>query len=112
MRYTSAADLFIPLEKACYLKKSLANNTLSERHSLSIIFAVVHRLSELSRYDPNGLDRHLCGSANWLLTEFIEEGKDAEKLTPPLGDDAASNHLPSKELMFEVTSTSSSICRK
>ena len=55
-----------------YLKKSLANNALSERHTLSIIFAAVHRLSELSRYDPKGLDRHLCGSANWLISEFIE----------------------------------------
>ena len=54
-----------------YLKKDLKNNKLSEKHGLIIIFAVMHRLSELSRYDPNGLDKHLCGDANWLLTQFI-----------------------------------------
>lgn len=59
-----------------YLKKSLANNHLSERHGLAIMFAAMHRLSELSRYDPKGLERHLCGSANWLLTEFIEHASD------------------------------------
>ncbi|MBB3066662.1 YaaC family protein [Limibacillus halophilus] len=55
-----------------YLKKNSTQNKLAERHELSIAFAAMHRLSELSRYDPRGFDRHLCGNANWLLTEFIE----------------------------------------
>lgn len=55
-----------------YFKKSSSSNPVSERHVLAIIFAATHRLSELSRYDPKGLERHLAGSANWLLTEFIE----------------------------------------
>lgn len=55
-----------------YLKKSFADNPPAERHQLSVMFAAMHRLSELARYDPNGLDRHLCGSANWLISEFIE----------------------------------------
>lgn len=59
-----------------YLKKSLAQNSLAERHSLAIMFAAMHRLSELSRYDPKGLELHLCGNANWLLTEFIEHASD------------------------------------
>jgi hypothetical protein len=59
-----------------YLKKSVSNNPVSERHNLAVIFAAMHRLSELSRYDPSGLDRHLCGNANWLLTEFIEHSPD------------------------------------
>lgn len=58
-----------------YLKKNLANNPLSDRHLLTLIFAIMHRLSELSRYDPAGFDRHLCGSANWLLTEFIDHAQ-------------------------------------
>lgn len=58
-----------------YIKKNLDNNPLSDRHLLTLIFAVTHRLSELSRYDPSGFDRHLCGSANWLLTEFIEHAQ-------------------------------------
>jgi YaaC-like protein len=34
--------------------------------------AAMHRLSELSRYDPAGLIRYLDGKENWLLTEFID----------------------------------------
>ena len=59
-----------------YLKKSVSSNTLRERHELAITFAAMHRLSELARYDPEGFDRHLCGNANWLLTEFIEHAAD------------------------------------
>jgi hypothetical protein len=55
-----------------YLKKTLKENRLTGRHGLTIIFACMHRLSELSRYDPRGFERHLCGEANWLITEFIE----------------------------------------
>lgn len=55
-----------------YLKKSNSKNSIASRHSLAILFASMHRLSELSRYDPKGFSRHLDGSANWLLTEFIE----------------------------------------
>ena len=36
--------------------------------------AAMHRLSELSRYDPEGLMTYLEGKENWLLTEFIELG--------------------------------------
>lgn len=55
-----------------YVKKALSDNTLNDRHSLAIIFAAMHRLSELSRYDPEGLNRHLNGDANWLVSEFIQ----------------------------------------
>jgi len=34
--------------------------------------AAMHRLSELSRYDPRGLMSYLEGRENWLMTEFIE----------------------------------------
>ncbi|MCT8331206.1 YaaC family protein [Albidovulum sediminis] len=54
-----------------YLKKQLANNHVGARHTVTLMFAAMHRLSELSRYDPAGLDRHLSGQANWLLVEFI-----------------------------------------
>jgi len=59
-----------------YLKKDMSKNPLTERHGLSIIFAAMHRMSELARYDPKGLDRHLCGNANWLLSEFVEHSSD------------------------------------
>jgi YaaC-like Protein len=45
-----------------------------QRYSLTLIMAAMHRLSELSRYDPEGLMTYLEGKENWLLTEFIELG--------------------------------------
>jgi hypothetical protein len=59
-----------------YLKKSVPNNPVAQRHTLAIIYAAMHRLSELARYDPNGWERHLSGKANWLLTEFVEHAID------------------------------------
>ena len=55
-----------------YLKKSVSNNPASKLHGLTIIFAAMHRLSELSRYHPKNLDKYLCQKENWLLTEFID----------------------------------------
>lgn len=54
-----------------YIKKSIADNPAGSRHTICLIFAAMHRLSELARYDPKGLDKHLSGKANWLLVEFI-----------------------------------------
>ncbi|MDF3384494.1 MULTISPECIES: YaaC family protein [unclassified Sulfitobacter] len=59
-----------------YLKRTYATNSVGHRHTLILMFAAMHRLSELSRYDPAGFDRHLAGQANWLLTEFIENSAD------------------------------------
>ncbi|WP_176523371.1 MULTISPECIES: YaaC family protein [Bacillus cereus group] len=39
---------------------------------LSITFAAMHRLSELSRYEPITLSKHLNSQQNWLLSEFIK----------------------------------------
>lgn len=39
---------------------------------LSITFAAMHKLSELSRYEPITLSRHLNSQHNWLLSEFIK----------------------------------------
>jgi hypothetical protein len=43
---------------------------------MTIIMAIMHRLSELSRYDPKGLLKYLGGKENWLLAEFIELAAD------------------------------------
>lgn len=59
-----------------YLKRHQDINPVGMRHTLVLMFAAMHRLSELSRYDPKGLDRHLSGQANWLLTEFIHGSMD------------------------------------
>lgn len=63
-------------EDLWYLKRSNPQNSIGHFHVLTLVFAAMHRLSELSRYDPNGLDRHLDGQANWLLSEFIENSLD------------------------------------
>ena len=55
-----------------YLKRKVSGATRLNRYSMTLIFAAMHRLSELSRYDPKGLMRYLYGKENWLLTEFVE----------------------------------------
>lgn len=54
-----------------YLRRGASGNSM-RRYGMTIIMAIMHRLSELSRYDPDGLSAHLEGQANWLLTEFIQ----------------------------------------
>lgn len=55
-----------------YLKRRVAAIRIIERYELTLIMAAMHRLSELARYDPKGLVKHLEGPSSWLLTEFIE----------------------------------------
>lgn len=55
-----------------YVKRRIAGSTYLRRYSLTLIMAAMHRLSELARYDPQGLMTYLEGKENWLLTEFIE----------------------------------------
>jgi len=55
-----------------YLKKSLAEADKVSHSPLPIIYACMHRLSELSRYDPQRLARHLQLQHNWLLAEFLD----------------------------------------
>ena len=55
-----------------YLKRQMAGAAHIRRYSMTLIMAAMHRLSELSRYDPEGLAKYLAGKENWLLTEFIE----------------------------------------
>lgn len=55
-----------------YLKRQMAGAAHIRRYSMTLIMAAMHRLSELSRYDPEGLAKYFAGKENWLLTEFIE----------------------------------------
>ncbi len=56
-----------------YVKRSISSGAKAiDRYSMTIIMAAMHRLSELSRYDPKGLTRYFQGKENWLLSEFIE----------------------------------------
>ena len=54
-----------------YLKRSVSGAETINRSNLVLILASMHRLSELSRYDPAGLATYLSSKVNWLLSEFI-----------------------------------------
>jgi len=59
--------------KLWYLKKELPNNThIIKRSSLTLIFAVMHWMSELVRYNPEKFEKYMNTKQNWLLHEFIE----------------------------------------
>lgn len=55
-----------------YIKRKVAGSTRIDRYSMTLIMAGMHRLSELSRYDPAGLTAYFEGKENWLLAEFVE----------------------------------------
>lgn len=55
-----------------YLKRSGKPTNAIQRYDVTIAIAAMHRLSELSRYDPKGLISYLEGKENWLLSEFIQ----------------------------------------
>lgn len=60
--------------KLWYLKKNLPNNThVLQRNSLTLIFAVMHWMSELVRYNPQKFEKLMESKQNWLLHEFIEK---------------------------------------
>lgn len=43
---------------------------------ITLTFAALHRLSELARYEPQSLEKHLDNRYNWLLVEFLERCLD------------------------------------
>jgi hypothetical protein len=52
----------------------------------------MHKLSELSRYTPDGLSRHFECQHNWLISEFIEGA-------PPQFIDEVSSEMTGEEFM-------------
>jgi hypothetical protein len=58
-------------QRLWYLKCNTSHSDYIGRSSLTLTFAAMHRLSELSRYDPLSLRKHLERKHNWLLSEFI-----------------------------------------
>lgn len=54
-----------------YIKRKDLKNCLIDRSTLPLIFIAMHRLSELSRYQPKTLKKHLERKNSWLLSEFI-----------------------------------------
>ncbi|BBM88475.1 hypothetical protein COTS27_00155 [Spirochaetota bacterium] len=56
-----------------YIKQNKVNNTpIIKRYNITIIMLIMHRLSELARYEPGILAEYLDSRANWLLREFIQ----------------------------------------
>lgn len=56
-----------------YVKKSIPNNThILSRNSITLIFAVMHWLSELVRYNPERFGTLMETKQNWLIHEFID----------------------------------------
>lgn len=66
-------DLFYINENArlWYIKRAGNINGIVQRSTLTIMFAAMHKLSEMSRYTPDKLSRHFDCQHNWLLSEFI-----------------------------------------
>lgn len=59
-----------------YLKRSSGPPGVIQRSSLTITFAAMHRLSELTRYEPKLLAKHFECQHNWLLSEFITTSRE------------------------------------
>jgi len=56
-----------------YIKRSVdIGQTIIERKTATLIFATLHKLSELSRYSPDKLNKHFTCFHNWVLNDFLE----------------------------------------
>ena len=56
-----------------YVKKDIPSNiSILNRNSLTLIFATMHWLSELTRYNPEKFHAIMKSKQNWLIHEFIE----------------------------------------
>lgn len=56
-----------------YIKKNISTNSqIINRGSLTLIFAVMHWLSELVRYNPERYNKLMESKQNWLVHEFVE----------------------------------------
>ena len=56
-----------------YLKKDIPTNVhIVKRNSVTLIFAVMHWLSELVRYNPEKFEKLMNTKQNWLIHEFVD----------------------------------------
>ncbi len=63
--------IFAPVN-SWYIKKNLKTVQPVKKSQLPLLFVAMHKLSELSRYDPITLARHLDTQHNWILAEFLQ----------------------------------------
>lgn len=54
-----------------YIKRKDIKTGMINRGTLPLAFIAMHRLSELARYEPQTLKKHLEKKHSWLLSEFI-----------------------------------------
>lgn len=63
------------ISRLWYLKRSNITR-LIDRSSMSLILMAMHRLSELSRYTPDQLEKHFKCQHNYLLSQFLNRSLD------------------------------------
>lgn len=56
-----------------YIKRTDTTNKIIRKNSLILTMAAMHKLSELSRYEPQTLKKLLEKDQSWLLSEFINK---------------------------------------
>lgn len=54
-----------------YFKRNDKEQNILPWPTPALIFIAMHRLSEMTRYDPQRLSKHFTCQHNWLLSEFI-----------------------------------------
>ena len=54
-----------------YIKRGGNIAGIIQRNTMVLMFAAMHKLSELARYTPDKLSKHFDCQHNWLLSEFI-----------------------------------------
>jgi len=84
-----------------YIKRNNKIPGVLNRSSLSLAYAGMHRLSELSRYNPLALSKHFISKHNFLLNEFIN-------LAPRQFIDEIASEITGKEFMIPGTRSKTS----
>lgn len=60
-------------QRLWYYKRNDKTDRILNWPTPSLVIAAMHRLSELTRYDPKKLHAHFDCQHNWLLTEFLNQ---------------------------------------
>lgn len=58
-----------------YIRRDI-EDVIKDKSPVTIMFAIMHRLSELSRYQPDYLSKYFDSEYNWLLVEFIKKAPE------------------------------------
>ncbi|WP_214723883.1 YaaC family protein [Exiguobacterium sp. s143] len=72
-KYRNAFVYIYSTNELWYYKRNDLKSRIIFKNSMVLTLASMHRLSEMSRYDPNTLSAHLDSKHGWLLSEFINK---------------------------------------